>query len=117
MRWRFLVLAALGAAGIVGLGIVARYTIQSLRPAVIEFDIKPQGDVFVDGVMKGSVPPLARLELTPGKHSIEIGNPRFKSLVVEVDVKAGEHLTIRHSFTAPSSQKPAKRGFFDWFKR
>jgi hypothetical protein len=115
-RRRFLVLATLGAGGILALGIAGRYAVQGSRPAAIDLDIKPEGDVLVDGVFQGTSPPLTRLQLSPGKHTIEIRNARYKSLKLEVDVKAGERSSLRHSFTAASSPKSAIRKFFDRFK-
>jgi hypothetical protein len=115
-RRRFFLLAALGSIGIVGLGLAGRVAIQARKPAVIELDVLPQGEILIDGILKGKSPPLTRLQLAPGKHTIEVRNPRFKPLVAEVDVKAGEQLRFKHWFTAPSNPKPAKRGFLDWFK-
>jgi hypothetical protein len=115
-RRRFLIIAALAAGGILTLGIAGRYAVQRSRPASIELDIKPEGDVLVDGVFQGTSPPLTRLQLTPGKHTIEIRNARYKSVNVEVDVKAGEHSSLKHSFTAASGPKSAIRKFFDRFK-
>jgi hypothetical protein len=115
-RRRVFLLATLGAVGILGAGVAGRAVLQRVKPAVIEFDVLPQGDVFVDGIAKGRTPPLTRLQLAPGRHTVELRNPRFKPVVVDVEVNAGEQMTIKHWFTAPSNPKPAKRGFFDWFK-
>lgn len=115
-RRRTFILCALGAGGLLALGIAGRLAMGKLGPAAVELDIKPEGEVFVDGVFKGMAPPLTRLQLAPGKHTIEIRNPRFKSLVVEVDVKSGEQLSLRHSFAAPAASKSAVRRFFDRFK-
>jgi class 3 adenylate cyclase len=113
-RRRFLIVCGLAAGGLLALGVAGRYALDD--SAAIELEIKPEGEVFVDGVFKGMAPPLARLELAPGKHTIEVRNPRFKSLVVEVDVKRGEQLSLRHSFTAAAGSKSAIRRFFDRFK-
>lgn len=116
-RRRFFVFGALAAAAIVGLGFAGRYAIQVLRPAVIELDIKPQGEVFVDGETKGASPPLARLQVPAGKHTIEVRNARYKPWQTEIEVSPGETLAIKHTFTAAPAPKPAKRGLFDWLKK
>ena len=51
--------------------------------------IKPWGVVYVDGVDRGVSPPVKRLTLTPGKHTIRVANPNFHDRVLEVDTGAG----------------------------
>lgn len=116
-RRGFLLHATAAAAGaILALGFAARFAIHHFSPASLELDIRPEGDVFVDGVFKGTSPPLARLQLASGKHSIEIRNARYRTHVVEVDVEPGEELNLRHSFTAAAPARSAIRRFFDRFK-
>lgn len=116
-RRRFLLRATAAAAGaMLALGLAARIAIHHFSPASLELDIRPEGDVFVDGVFKGTSPPLARVQLASGKHSIEIRNARYRSHVVEVDVEPGEALNLRHSFTAAAPARSAVRRFFDRFK-
>jgi hypothetical protein len=115
-RRRFLVLGAAGAGGLLALGWLGRFALHKLRPAAIELDIKPEGDILVDGVFKGTSPPLVLLQLAPGKHTIEIRNARYKTHSVEVEVKAGEQMSLRHSFTAAAGSRSAIRRFLDRFK-
>ena len=51
--------------------------------------IKPWGVIYVDGVDRGVSPPVKRLTLTPGKHTIRVANPNFHDRVLEVDTGAG----------------------------
>jgi hypothetical protein len=96
---------ALLAFLLAGLGYLARPIVASLRvvkPAVIEFDVTPRGQVFVDGKPKGHLPALARLEVAPGLHTIEVRNPPSRPLRLEVVLESGEQMTLQHSFTTPA---------------
>jgi class 3 adenylate cyclase len=66
---------------------------------VVRINVAPWGVVKVDGKVVGDSPPLKRLELTPGKHRIEVVNTAVpQPYVVNVDIKAGESVNIQHSF-------------------
>lgn len=137
-------LLALAAAfvGIVATGIVARVGLEDARKplaafappvqpgkrvdaakpppappalATLRLDIRPQGEVLVDGVTKGKSPPLVSLQVPPGRHRIEVRRPGASALVLQVDAGPGEELMIKHSFPAPAP-KSAWRKFFDQFK-
>jgi hypothetical protein len=62
--------------------------------------LTPRGEVFVDGVARGRTPPLARLELPPGRHAIVVRHPGYPPFERSVDLKAGEQATIVHTFVA-----------------
>jgi hypothetical protein len=57
--------------------------------ATYKLQIQPWGIVYVDGVDRGVSPPVKRLVLTPGRHTIRIANPNFHDRVLEVDTGAG----------------------------
>lgn len=108
-RRRLIAIGTFTVIGILGAGIAARLvlrTAEPLRPAAIEFDIKPRGDIHIDGVLKGRSPPLTRIELDPGPHTIEIRNNPHPPLRLEVDLGSAEEMTIAHSFAGPKA--PAK---------
>jgi hypothetical protein len=107
--------AALGGIGVLALlacGLAARSVLEhydaARRPAVIELDVRPWGEVFVDGEPKGRAPPLVRLSLPPGPHVIEVRNGRSKPLHMEVTLQPAEELQVRHVFSAPPPP-PARR--------
>lgn len=106
-RRRLLITGAAAFAGVLALGFVVRMAVQGgwlqPAPAVIEFNITPRGDVYVDGVLKGTSPPLSQLEVAPGKHTIEIRNSRFPPLMIDINPVAAEKLTITHTFSSKSS--------------
>jgi hypothetical protein len=83
--------------------------------ATLRLEIRPQGEVHIDGSHKGRSPPLTSLQIAPGRHKIEIRRAGSSPLVLQVEAGPGEELSIRHSFAAPAA-KSAWRRFFDQFK-
>lgn len=53
--------------------------------ATYQLQIKPWGSVYVDGVERGASPPVRRLVLTPGHHTIRITNPKYRDSILEFD--------------------------------
>ena len=115
---RAIVGALLACVGIVALGGVARVVRENLatarQPATLVFDIRPQGDIYLDGAMKGKAPAVTRLQVSSGTHVIEVRNGRFPAFVTEVTLSPGEQMEIRHSFIAPT--KPKRPGLLEKFK-
>lgn len=62
--------------------------------------IKPWGTLYVDGVDHGVSPPVKRLTLGPGRHTIRITNPNFADHSMTVDAGLRETAVIEHDFTA-----------------
>jgi hypothetical protein len=83
------------------------------RPGIIHLDIKPAGEVFVDGQSFGATPPVVDLKLPPGPHSIEVRSGRFPPLRLDVQLQAGEEMQLKHQFAAPAAPprraRPATR--------
>ncbi len=109
-RRRLFVIGGLSVAGLLAAGLAARAArraaARARRPAVVELAIAPWGAVFIDGESKGRSPPLERIEVGPGRHTIEIRHPPQPPVTVQVDLDPGEELTVRHSFATPAP-KPA----------
>ncbi|WP_036168445.1 hypothetical protein [Massilia sp. 9096] len=57
--------------------------------ATYRLRIQPWGAVYVDGVDRGISPPVKRLVLAPGKHTLRVTNPAFPDRVLEVDTARG----------------------------
>jgi hypothetical protein len=55
-----------------------------------KLQIQPWGVVYVDDVDRGVSPPVKRLTLTPGRHTIRVTNPNFHDRVLEVDTARGD---------------------------
>ena len=115
-RWRLFGLGTLAIAAILSAGLGARFARLAyeppppppVRPAIIELNITPRGDVIVDGVWQGTSPPLTRLEVEPGAHSIEVRNRPSPPLSLAVSLGSGEAMTITHTFTPPPPPPAAK---------
>lgn len=103
-------LAGGGLVLLLGAGVATRIARERYeaahRPAVIHFDVKPAGEVFIDGVREGATPPMLALEVPPGPHSIEVRSGRFSPLRLDVQLQPGEQLQLTHVFAAP----PPRRG-------
>jgi class 3 adenylate cyclase len=84
------------------------------EPAVLAFDINPEGDVLVDRIPRGKSPPLRELELTPGPHNIEVRRKNHPPFRTYVDLEAGRRTTVEIAFSQDEEQ-----GFFhrlrNWF--
>jgi hypothetical protein len=57
--------------------------------ATYKLQIQPWGIVYVDGIDRGVSPPIKRLTVPPGKHSIRISNPNFQDRVLDMDSANG----------------------------
>ena len=64
----------------------------------VMLDIKPWGEVVIDGRARGLTPPLKILQLPEGAHRIEVRNPVGPSLVRDIRVTADGRVEISHTF-------------------
>ncbi|MBL8308081.1 MAG: serine/threonine protein kinase [Rubrivivax sp.] len=64
----------------------------------LQLAITPWGQVEVDGQPAGTTPPLTRLTLSEGTHSITVRNEDFPPFTVVVQVSADKPVTVRHRF-------------------
>ena len=69
-----------------------------IATGTVSFDIKPWGNVIVDGISRGASPPMKRLTLPPGPHTIEIQNPAGASVSRTIEVVSGKSIPVRHAF-------------------
>lgn len=58
--------------------------------ASYNLQIQPWGVVYVDGVDRGVSPPIKRLVLAPGRHTVRVTNPNFTERTLEVDTTMGD---------------------------
>ena len=123
-RRRMVALGVAGVAAILVTGVATREVVKRLfppPPAVVALNIKPRGEVYVDGVYRGSVPPLASLEVPAGTHAFEVRNARFAPYTVTLELKPGERSEVAHTFYRPPPAKapgPVQQpGFWESFKR
>jgi hypothetical protein len=114
------VLGVVAILCILGIGVAARIVRQDYeearKPATVTLDVKPSGAVFVDGEMKGEVPPMTSLSIPPGAHVIEIRNGKFRPFRIDVNLKPGEEMAVRHVFAGNPARRtppPEKPGLLD----
>ena len=70
----------------------------AVPPATVFLDIKPWGEIYVNGKSQGVSPPKKFIKLDPGKYKIEFRNTTFPAHTENVDVKARDEVTLRHRF-------------------
>ena len=64
----------------------------------VQLAISPWGQVEVNGQTAGTTPPLTRLTLEEGSHSITVRNEDFPPHTVTVQVQADKPVVVRHRF-------------------
>ena len=57
----------------------------------------------------GTSPPLARLEVSPGSHIIEVVHGKFAPVRLEVDLAPSEVVTVKHAFVQKRRPSTARR--------
>jgi hypothetical protein len=116
-RRRLLAYGVGGVAGILLLGFAGREAGKRLfppLPAVVRFNVRPRGEIYVDGISRGVTPPLRELEVDAGHRVVQVRNAGFPTLEVVLDLKPGEHTTIAHIFARPT---PPKQDLWRDFKK
>jgi hypothetical protein len=123
-RRRFMVKGAIAAAGIIAVGGAARWARLEWesRPAFVHLQIRPRGEVWVDGILKGASPPLTDFEISPGAHLIEVrGLAGQAPIKMSVNLKPTEKIILTHTFAPPRVVAPRKKekeeGFFESLRR
>ncbi len=115
-RRRKLVLGAVGGVvAILFAGVILREGYRRLvppTPATVKLQIKPRGEIFVDGVSRGRTPPLTEIQVPPGKRVIQIRSAGHPPLDIPLDLRPGEQVTLAHTFGSG-----AKPGFWRELKR
>jgi hypothetical protein len=64
----------------------------------VRFDVKPWGEIRINGNPQGVSPPMKRLPLPEGKYDVTITNPGFAPYVQKLEVIAGKSVSIQHEF-------------------
>jgi len=70
----------------------------ALPQGVLHIAISPWGQVEVNGTPVGTTPPLTRLELPQGSHTITVRNEDFPPYTQRVQVDPERPVTIKHRF-------------------
>ena len=64
----------------------------------VTLGVTPWGEIIVDGSSHGVSPPLTRLTLAAGSHTIEIRNGATAPFVSQIDVQPGQTVELQHRF-------------------
>ena len=64
----------------------------------VRIAVSPWGLVEVDGTSSGAAPPITELTLAEGKHQIVVRNGDYPAYTTQVNVTAGQIVTLRHKF-------------------
>lgn len=64
----------------------------------LQLAISPWGHVEIDGSPAGTTPPLNRLTLPEGSHTVTVRNEDFTAYTTTVQVSADQPVTVRHRF-------------------
>jgi serine/threonine-protein kinase len=65
---------------------------------MVQIAVTPWGELEVDGRAAGTTPPLSRLTLTEGKHTITVRNADFPPYTATVNVNPDKAAVVRHRF-------------------
>ena len=86
------------AAPIPTAAVVEQTPAATIPMARLTLAVTPWGEVYVDGKKRGITPPMAEIQLAPGKHAIEIRNTTFQPYRRTVELGAGGRFKIKHKF-------------------
>jgi serine/threonine-protein kinase len=78
--------------------VVVTPPVVALGTATLTLAIAPWGEIYIDGQSTGFSPPMLTLEITAGKHKIEIKNDGASSYSTDVELKAGEVKRLKYKF-------------------
>ncbi|MFY2609994.1 serine/threonine protein kinase [Achromobacter ruhlandii] len=67
-------------------------------PVLVRLDIRPWGEVWINGVARGISPPVKELRLIPGKYQVVLRNANLPPYRATLEVKAGKPAVISHVF-------------------
>jgi serine/threonine-protein kinase len=70
----------------------------TVATGAVQLAISPWGHVEVNGTAAGTAPPLTRLTLPEGRHTVTVRNADFPPYTTSVQVSADEPVTVRHRF-------------------
>lgn len=67
-------------------------------PVTVRLDIRPWGEVWINGVARGVSPPVKELKLIPGKYQVVVRNADLPPMRTTLEVRAGKPAVISHTF-------------------
>ncbi|WP_241048022.1 serine/threonine protein kinase [Achromobacter xylosoxidans] len=67
-------------------------------PVLVRLDIRPWGEVWINGVARGVSPPVKELRLIPGKYQVVLRNADLPPYRTTLEVRPGKPAVISHVF-------------------
>lgn len=67
-------------------------------PVTVRLDIRPWGEVWINGVARGISPPVKELKLVPGKYQVVVRNADLPPKRMTLEVRPGKPAVISHTF-------------------
>jgi eukaryotic-like serine/threonine-protein kinase len=68
------------------------------KTARLTLAVSPWGSVYINGKFHGTTPPVTTLDLSPGRHLVEVRNSSQPAYVTYATIRAGEVRSVRHDF-------------------
>jgi serine/threonine-protein kinase len=68
------------------------------KTAKVVLAVSPWGEIYIDGKLHGTTPPITTLDLVPGRHRIEVRNSAQPPRIMFVTLQGGSVQRIRHDF-------------------
>jgi hypothetical protein len=68
------------------------------KTATLVFDVSPWGEIYLDGKLHGTTPPVKTVDLPPGRHRIELRNSAQPPYLGYTTLELGDVRRIRHQF-------------------
>jgi hypothetical protein len=66
--------------------------------------VNPWGTIYVDGKRRGVSPPLKRLMLPAGRHTVMLENPGYPDRIIQINSARGSSGQIEHDFLATPAE-------------
>ena len=70
----------------------------AIGEGVLKLEIKPRGKIVIDDISKGLSPPLDKIKLGVGTHTVEISNGQVPPVKRTIEIKRDETVTVSHTF-------------------
>ena len=67
-------------------------------PVLVRLDIRPWGEVWINGIARGISPPVKELRLIPGKYQVVLRNADLPAYRATLEIKPGKPAVISHVF-------------------
>ena len=62
------------------------------KDGFLKLTVKPWADVYIDGKYYETTPIAKPIKLSPGKHTLKLMNPSYKTVEQRIDIPTGKML-------------------------